>query len=170
MIKYYRKAIDLKNSYAMTSLGNYYKTINKYNISMYCTSLMKQYYKMAIKLNNSYAMTNLGNYYYQVKKYDKMIKYYKKAIKLDNLTSMYNIANYYKEINNYKKMKYYYLLLLSKASYDFIIKLNDLYLTLLYQIFTTKMKVIENHFNYAYNSYGYIEAYNSFNLLKKLKK
>lgn len=102
MIKYYLMAVELKNSYAMIMLGNYYHRRKKeYNKAI-------EYYLMAIELQNSYAMTNLAYYYENVKEYDKMMEYYLMAIELKNPFAMINLGSYYEKIKEYDKMMEYY--------------------------------------------------------------
>ena len=110
---------------AMFNLGDYYRTVHKYD-------LMKKYFEMAINKGDIGAMFNLSLYYYREPDYDNFVKYSLMVIsesksnpdKVSNdndIRAMTNLSQYYKTINKDVNNRLKYLLMIiEKQNVDFI--------------------------------------------------
>lgn len=110
-VKYYKKAIELKNDFAIYKLGELYHDNKKY------TSAYK-YYRLAIKKDIDHAYFNLAVMYRDGEKvdinYTEAHKLFNEAMRLGSIRAITSIGDLYEREGNTKKAKEYYKLAITK--------------------------------------------------------
>lgn len=191
---YFKKAIESNNYYAMYYLG-YDIVSNIYEGQYKINKIGKKYLKTAWKHGIIESYQKIANFYYEIRKFDIDQKYHNKVLKKypNNKKSMYSIYSLIR-YNKDKTLHFDYINMLLKLadSIDDIIKVikkrfnletSHLYSVndnknefdrevntykFIYELYKSKVDLIDLHFNYEPNGEGCRKAKEDF--LEKLNK
>ena len=127
MLKYYKLAISIGSTEAMSNIGSYCQKINDVPnmIKYYCMAIDRDDEKAIeylcmyyIKQNNSDAICEWAQKYKIKQNMRVMVKMYQFAIDSDNVNAMLELGKYYEEVMDYDNMLKYYQMALEYHGSD----------------------------------------------------